>query len=486
MASAGSFEALSQLAQSHHRATSDAPWSMMSQLPITSGSLPIGDAKALTRYTSVTEALRPGSFTFASDGALLPCTLPADVALVQPLLTAVPHAMSEKAQTSTAASMILPGAIQAAKSSPLPIASMAKAPTVKSPLSVKRESAAAAATSHGIEHDEGDACAGVDTRRSARIASIETYQAESAAAAERLEGLVDACMESSGSGAGMGTYEPSTSIVRVHGRLTRAAPQKEKSRTRLQAAASIDATSRAKGSKYADARREHELAAAEADGVAFELDETTINTRQFDAIIRRRGQRAEFDEYRRRIRDRGFLHESRSKHALRRVRGERGKFLSMEELAALEHAQMVARMAQEREQQGPPRKRWKMRSRPALMRCWLKLKLLKSAAPPRSRLPKQRPKQRPSLPKQRRKKPKARRVASRPNRARRRRRPLPPKRASKSPPRWVVVASPRQSLSSTALRAQWRRTSTAAASRNSMMTMTATRTTKWLHMLRRP
>ena len=378
MASAGSFDALSQLAGSHHRATSDAPWSMMNQLPIASGALPIGVAKALTRYTSVTEALRPGSF--AADGNLLPSALPSDDALVQPLLTvAASQANSDKAPASTAASMMSPATVQAANASRPPIPSTTKASTLKSPPSAKREtaSAAAAAACRGIEYDDraaGSEYFTVDSRRSARIASIETYQAESAAAA-RLEGLVDACMESSagaGSGAGMGTFEPSTCIVRVRGRLTRAAPQKEKDKDRAKAPAAMSSSSvaphsvktkaRGAGAKYADTRREHILAAAATEGVPFELDETTINTRQFDAIIRRRSQRAEFDEYRRRIRDRGFLHESRSKHALRRVRGERGKFLSIEELAALEHAQMVASAAlalQQQEQQEPRRKKQK-------------------------------------------------------------------------------------------------------------------------------
>ncbi|KAJ1540830.1 Transcriptional activator [Nowakowskiella sp. JEL0078] len=68
------------------------------------------------------------------------------------------------------------------------------------------------------------------------------------------------------------------------------------------------------------------------------LDEPLyVNAKQYSRILKRREARAKWDALHKNSRkEKGYIHESRHKHAMRRPRGPGGRFLSAAELAALD------------------------------------------------------------------------------------------------------------------------------------------------------
>ncbi|KAI8823490.1 CCAAT-binding transcription factor (CBF-B/NF-YA) subunit B-domain-containing protein, partial [Fimicolochytrium jonesii] len=60
-----------------------------------------------------------------------------------------------------------------------------------------------------------------------------------------------------------------------------------------------------------------------------------VNAKQYHRILKRREARAKIEALNRGRREKGYIHESRHRHAMRRPRGPGGRFLSASELAAL-------------------------------------------------------------------------------------------------------------------------------------------------------
>ncbi|KAI8801465.1 CCAAT-binding transcription factor (CBF-B/NF-YA) subunit B-domain-containing protein [Cladochytrium replicatum] len=71
-----------------------------------------------------------------------------------------------------------------------------------------------------------------------------------------------------------------------------------------------------------------------------------VNAKQYHRILKRREARAKWEQLHRNSRkEKGYIHESRHKHAMRRPRGPGGRFLSAAELAAMEKQSRMAEAA---------------------------------------------------------------------------------------------------------------------------------------------
>jgi hypothetical protein len=67
-----------------------------------------------------------------------------------------------------------------------------------------------------------------------------------------------------------------------------------------------------------------------------------VNVKQYNRILKRREARARLEAILKNRKEKGYIHESRHKHAMTRRRGPGGRFLSAAELLALKNGNSVS------------------------------------------------------------------------------------------------------------------------------------------------